>query len=182
MKIRPFIKPAVLFVLGIAYPIVVNELLKQPAVDFFGPSKAFNFFFLYIVTLLPTMVLITSAVKLAESVRKNAATPQSRDFWAGTLTLGRTFWAYFCPITIVALLCGRYALIQWAGSPQLSTRLLLLFVLFVLFAYQMLAVMGTWRSAKHFTGNPIWRLWTKSAVGIVAASTWALIFFYPWQR
>jgi hypothetical protein len=90
------------------------------------------------------------------------------DLWNGRTPLPRAFWEYaICYGTLLNLVTTFASL---AALSMGAAGLVALAIHFIPLPYNLLSVVGVWRSADHYRGSAIWR--PLSRTGVIV---WALI-------
>lgn len=88
--------------------------------------------------------------------------------WMGRLPLARAFWEYAIAYALLANLCatGAALVLVAAGLPTALAIAVFLLPL----PYFLVAVVGVWRSANVYAGNPRW-----AAMARYAACIWTVL-------
>jgi len=85
--------------------------------------------------------------------------------WHGEIDLWKSFWLFgvgggaFLGLPIFS------AMLALTDVPDETTALIFVSALGVLFLYLTWVFVGIWRSAKSYTGDPVWAVLAKFAVG-----------------
>jgi hypothetical protein len=90
-----------------------------------------------------------------------------RDIWNGRLPLARVFWEYAIGYgTVLNLLATLAAFGAFTRHWPEATGLL---IFFLPAPYNLLMVVGVWRSAAHYAGTPIWPTLARALILVWAA-------------
>jgi len=90
------------------------------------------------------------------------------DLWSGRTSLPRAFWEYaICYGTLLNLLTTVASLGALAAG---ATGLVVIAVHFLALPYNLVAIVGVWRSAESYRGPAIWGYLSRAGVIV-----WALI-------
>jgi hypothetical protein len=157
------LKGIVCTVLAILYPIFCKTVVQDHFVHLMGNSQVAKFVMVYVIFLLPEAVLACVAAKAFES-RKNAGRSidqldrrnEIERLLAGEKSLNISFWSYYILSAAFTVLFTQYL-----GSPvfkfALGRRWLDIAVASsALFAFQLISIIGTWRSSKRYEGSARW--------------------------
>lgn len=100
-------------------------------------------------------------------------TEKLKELWRGEIPLAKTFWLCYVAVFLIVGLIFHLFCLEWIvysillGEPT-PLYLTTLFALFVLLPYQIVVLVGLWRSSSLYEGSKIWRILAKAVVVLSA--------------